>query len=53
MSRWFRWYEGTSEDGKFRTVARMSRVTVRDVLALWAFMLEDAATLMMAWSSAS
>jgi hypothetical protein len=45
MSRWFRWYEGTSEDGKFRVVARMSRVTVRDVIALWAFMLEDAAHL--------
>ena len=45
MSRWFRWYEGTTEDGKFRVVARMSRVTVRDVIALWAFMLEDAAHL--------
>lgn len=45
MSRWFRWYEGTTEDGKFRVVARMSRVTVRDVLALWAFILEDAAHL--------
>lgn len=45
MSRWFRWYEGTSEDGKFRLVARKSRVTVRDVIALWAFMLEDAAHL--------
>lgn len=45
MSRWFRWYEGTSEDGKFRVVARLSRVTVRDVIALWAFMLEDAAHL--------
>lgn len=45
MSRWFRWYEGTAEDGKFRVVARMSRVTVRDVIALWAFILEDAAHL--------
>lgn len=45
MSRWFRWYEGTTEDGKFRVVARMSRVTVRDVIALWAFMLEDAANM--------
>lgn len=45
MSRWFRWYEGTSEDGKFRLVARLSRVTVRDAIALWAFMLEDAAHL--------
>lgn len=45
MSRWFRWYEGTIEDAKFRVVARMSRVTVRDALALWAFILEDAAHL--------
>ena len=45
MNRWFRWYEGTVEDGKFRAIARASRVTVRDVLALWAFMLEDAAHL--------
>lgn len=45
MSRWFRWYEGTTEDGKFRVVARKSRVTVRDVIALWAFILEDAANL--------
>lgn len=45
MARWFRWYEGTCEDGKFRVVARVSRVTVRDVIALWSFMLEDAAHL--------
>lgn len=45
MSRWFRWYEGTVEDGKFRAVSRMSRVTVRDVIALWAVLLEDAASL--------
>lgn len=45
MSRWVRWYEGTCEDGKFRVVARMSRVTLRDVLALWAFILEDAGDL--------
>ena len=45
MSRWFRWYEGTIEDAKFRAVARESRVTVRDAVALWAFILEDAADL--------
>lgn len=45
MSRWFRWYEGTTEDAKFRLVARLSRVTIRDVIALWAFILEDAAHL--------
>lgn len=44
MSRWFRWYQGTAEDGKFRLVARKSRVTVRDVLALWAILLEDASS---------
>jgi len=42
MARWFRWYDGTTEDGKFRVVARKSRVTVSDVIALWAFILEDA-----------
>lgn len=42
MTRWFRWYEGTTEDGKFRVTARNAGVTVRDVIALWAFMLEDA-----------
>lgn len=42
MSRWFRWYEGTCEDGKFRVIARNAGVTVRDVIALWTFVLEDA-----------
>jgi hypothetical protein len=42
MSKWFRWYEGTTEDGKFRVTARYAGVTVRDVIALWAFILEDA-----------
>ena len=33
MSRWFRWYEGTCEDGKFRLVARrVSCSTVTDRL---------------------
>ena len=44
MSPWFRWHEGTTEDGKFRVVSRNAGVTVRDVIALWAFMLEDAAS---------
>lgn len=43
MNRWFRWYEGTCEDGKFRVVSRNASVTVRDVIALWTFILEDAA----------
>ena len=45
MTRWLRWYVGTVEDAKFRAVARLSRVTVRDVIALWAFILEDAGNL--------
>ena len=44
MSLWFRWYEGTTEDGKFRVTARNASVTVRDVIALWAFILEDASS---------
>lgn len=44
MSRWFRWHQGTVEDGKFRVAARNAGVTVRDVIALWAFLLEDAAS---------
>ena len=42
MSLWFRWYAGTTEDGKFRVTARNAGVTVRDVIAVWAFILEDA-----------
>lgn len=42
MSRWFRWYEGTSEDGKFRAVARNAKVTVATVMGVWAILLEDA-----------
>lgn len=42
MSRWFRWYEGTTEDGKFRVVARNADVTVATVMGVWAVLLEDA-----------
>ncbi len=42
-NQWFRWYLGTCEDGKFRMVARNARVTVSNVIALWALLLEDAA----------
>lgn len=42
MSRWFRWYEGTCEDGKFRVVARNASVTVATVMGVWAALLEDA-----------
>lgn len=43
MSKWFRWYEGTTEDGKFRMVARNASVTVATVIGVWAALLEDAA----------
>lgn len=39
---WIRWYAGTCEDGKFRAVTRLSRVTLSDVIATWAFLLENA-----------
>lgn len=42
MSRWFRWYAGTTEDGKFRMVARVTGVTVATVTGVWAALLEDA-----------
>ena len=42
MSRWFRWHEGTCEDGKFRVVARNAGVTVATVMGVWAVLLEDA-----------
>lgn len=42
-ARWLRWYVGTTEDGKFRMVARNANVTVVTVIALWAALLEDAA----------
>lgn len=45
MSRWFRWYEGTAEDAKLRLVAKRSRVTVRDVIAVWAVILENASSI--------
>src|SRR5262245_54422969 len=42
MSRWFRWYEGTCEDGKLRVTARNAGVTLTSVIAVWALMLESA-----------
>lgn len=42
MTRWFRWYESTTEDGKFRMVARNANVTVATVIGVWAALLEDA-----------
>jgi len=45
MSRWFRWYQGTCEDGKFRMIARNAEVTVATVMGVWAVLLEDASHL--------
>lgn len=42
MGRWFRWYAGTTEDGKFRMIARNAGVTVATVTGVWAALLEDA-----------
>lgn len=46
---WLRWYSGTTCDPKFRMVARYAtvtvpdaNVTVRDVISVWALILEDA-----------
>ena len=43
MSRWFRWYRGTTENPKFRLAARNGGVTLVTVLAVWQVLLEDAA----------
>jgi len=40
--KWFRWYQGTVEDTKFRIVARNASVTLSTVIAVWAFILEEA-----------
>jgi hypothetical protein len=39
---WFRWHHGTVTDPKWRVTARRAGVTLRDVLAVWAAMLECA-----------
>ena len=44
MSRWFRWYRGTTENPKFRLAARNGKVTLVTVMAVWQCVLEDAAS---------
>ena len=44
MSRWFRWYRGTTENPKFRLAARNGKVTLVTVMAVWQCILEDAAS---------
>lgn len=39
---WLKWHIGTVDDPKFRVVSRKSRVTVRDVVTVWAAILECA-----------
>ena len=39
---WFRWYRVSIDDGKMRVTARYANVTLRDVIAVWVVLLEEA-----------
>jgi len=39
---WFRWHHGSVTDPKFQLVARRAGASLPDVLAVWAYMLEQA-----------
>jgi hypothetical protein len=39
---WFRWWEGTGTDPKFKVVAQKSGQSVAAALAVWALLLENA-----------
>lgn len=39
---WFRWHHGTSKDPKWKVVARKAGVNIRDVIAVWATLNENA-----------
>lgn len=39
---WFRWHHGSVTDPKFQLVARKAGASLPDVLAVWAYMLEQA-----------
>ena len=39
---WFRWHHGSVTDPKFQLVARKTKSRVADVIAVWAFILEEA-----------
>lgn len=41
---WFRWHHGSVTDPKFQLVARRSGARLSDVLAVWAYLLEEAST---------
>lgn len=42
VNHWFRWYHGTTTDPKFRTIAYKSECPLTVVIAVWAFLLEQA-----------
>lgn len=39
---WFRWHHGSVTDPKFQLIAKRSGVSLPDVLAVWAYLLEQA-----------
>jgi len=41
---WFRWHHGSVTDPKFQLVARKSKQALASVIAVWAFVLEQAST---------
>jgi hypothetical protein len=41
---WFRWHHGCVTDPKFQLIARKSGASLPDVLAVWAYLLEQAST---------
>lgn len=39
---WFRWHHGSVTDPKFQLVAKKSKASISEVIAVWAFLLESA-----------
>ena len=46
MRAWFKLYEGTTDDPKFRLVARLSGCPIAVVIAIWIRLLERACDMM-------
>ena len=44
MTQWLRWYRGSVEDAKFRFIAYQAKVSISEAIAVWAVLLEDAAS---------
>ncbi len=42
MADWFRWWHGTVNDPKFGVIAQRAKCKVTDVIAIWAYLLEEA-----------